>query len=195
MRASARSSSSVALRVASTVVAIPPASYGAPAIRAANSSARSPANTRWVWLSTNPGITHRPPASIRSSPAAPARSIAITRPSSITSAASRTAPNGPRPARSHVTSSPIRCRAPALLIAGIACPQLGSDVARWCTVQLPAADDDTSRRRRAWRRRRPRPAHPRRAFRPGAAPSSRTVTKSASAPGSIRPPSGQPRLA
>ena len=38
---------------------IPPAAYGAPAIRAANSSARSPANTRWVWLSTNPGITQR----------------------------------------------------------------------------------------------------------------------------------------
>ena len=29
-------------------------------MRAANSSARSPANTRWVWLSTNPGITQRP---------------------------------------------------------------------------------------------------------------------------------------
>ena len=52
-------------RVAAMVTLIPPASYGAPAIRAANSAARSPANTRWVWLSTNPGITHRPPASIR----------------------------------------------------------------------------------------------------------------------------------
>ena len=51
----------------STVVRMPPAEYGAPAMRATNSSPRSPANTRWVWLSTNPGITHRPAASIRSS--------------------------------------------------------------------------------------------------------------------------------
>jgi len=35
-----------AARVASTVVLIPPALYAVPAIRAANSSARSPANTR-----------------------------------------------------------------------------------------------------------------------------------------------------
>ena len=45
------------------VTAIPPASYGAPAIRAANSSARSPAKIRCVWLSTKPGITQRPAAS------------------------------------------------------------------------------------------------------------------------------------
>ena len=38
-------------------------------MRAANSSARSPANTRWVWLSTKPGITHRPAASIARSAA------------------------------------------------------------------------------------------------------------------------------
>ena len=37
------------------VTLIPHAAYGRPAIRAANSSARSPANTRCVWLSTNPG--------------------------------------------------------------------------------------------------------------------------------------------
>ena len=35
-------------------------------MRAANSSARSPANTRWPWESTKPGISARPSASIRS---------------------------------------------------------------------------------------------------------------------------------
>ena len=32
-----------------------------PAIRASNSAARSPAKTRWVWVSTQPGSTARPP--------------------------------------------------------------------------------------------------------------------------------------
>ena len=72
---SAASSSVDAARVASVVTRMPPAAYGAPAIRAANSSPRSPANTRWVCESTKPGITQRPAASIRSSAAAPARSI------------------------------------------------------------------------------------------------------------------------
>ena len=81
---------------------------GAPAIRAANSSPRSPAKTRCVWLSTKPGITQRPPASISSSASAPARSTATTSPSSITTAASRTSPSGPSPsAGSLVTSSPM----------------------------------------------------------------------------------------
>ena len=64
--ASAASSRSTRARVAATVDRMPPAEYGCPAIRAANSSERSPANTRWVWLSTKPGITQRPPASMRS---------------------------------------------------------------------------------------------------------------------------------
>jgi hypothetical protein len=59
----ARSSSSDAARVAATVRRMPPATYGWPAMRAANSSARSPAKTRCVWLSTNPGMTARPSAS------------------------------------------------------------------------------------------------------------------------------------
>ena len=59
----ARSSSSVAVRVAATVVRMPPPVYGSPAIRAANSAARSPAKTRWAWLSTKPGMTAPPPAS------------------------------------------------------------------------------------------------------------------------------------
>ena len=46
--------------MASVVTRMPPAAYGAPAIRAANSSPRSPANTRCVCESTKPGITHRP---------------------------------------------------------------------------------------------------------------------------------------
>ena len=37
----------------------------APLIRAANSADRSPAKTRWAWLSTNPGITLRFPQSTR----------------------------------------------------------------------------------------------------------------------------------
>src|SRR3954468_20149318 len=72
--ASAASSSRVAARVASVVTRMPPAAYGAPAMRAANSSPRSPANTRRVWLSTKPGITQRPPASRGAAPAAAARS-------------------------------------------------------------------------------------------------------------------------
>ena len=96
-----------AARVASVVSGIPPASYGAPAIRAANSSARSPAKIRWVWLSTKPGIAQRPAASRRSSAAAPAGSIALTSPSSITSAQSRTRPSGPSP-----SSGPLVTRAP-----------------------------------------------------------------------------------
>ncbi len=53
----------MAARVAATVVRMPPAEYGVPVIRAANSSARSPANTRCECESTNPGITARPPRS------------------------------------------------------------------------------------------------------------------------------------
>ena len=47
-RASSRSCSALAARVLVTVARIPPAAYGAPAIRATNSSERSPANTRCV---------------------------------------------------------------------------------------------------------------------------------------------------
>src|ERR1700744_1681990 len=46
---------------------MPPASYDWPAIRAANSSPRSPANTRWAWEATKPGGTARPLASTISS--------------------------------------------------------------------------------------------------------------------------------
>ena len=52
-----------AARVAATVVRMPPPVYGAPAIRAANSAARSPANTRCAWESTKPGNTAAPPTS------------------------------------------------------------------------------------------------------------------------------------
>ena len=61
----ALSVASSAARVAATVVAIPPAAYGWPLIRAANSADRSPANTRCAWLSTKPGITLAPPKSTR----------------------------------------------------------------------------------------------------------------------------------
>ena len=58
-----RSSSSVAPRVAPTDVAIPPASYRVPVIRAENSWERSPAKTRCECESTKPGTTARPPTS------------------------------------------------------------------------------------------------------------------------------------
>jgi hypothetical protein len=80
---------------------------GIPAIRAANSSARSPAKTRWVWLSTKPGITQRPLASkllgCCSQIAHGDHAI-----SSNTRFASRTIPNGPSPTEgSLVTSRPM----------------------------------------------------------------------------------------
>ena len=77
-------------------------------MRAANSSPRSPANTRWVWLSTKPGITHRPPASMAASAVTPAASTATMPSPSSTTAASRTSPSGPSPrAGSLVTSNPM----------------------------------------------------------------------------------------
>ena len=55
-----RARRSDAARVASVVTLIPPPSYGSPAIRAVNSSARSPANTRWVWRVDEPRQHARP---------------------------------------------------------------------------------------------------------------------------------------
>ena len=52
------SDSRVANLVFSTVLLIPPAVYFSPCILARNSELRSPAKTKWLWLSTNPGITH-----------------------------------------------------------------------------------------------------------------------------------------
>ena len=76
MRAPARRrsrsrTSSVAARVASTVERMPPParamdSYVAPSSRISNSPARCPPYTRWVWQSTRPGVTHRPPRSCSS---------------------------------------------------------------------------------------------------------------------------------
>src|SRR6266511_3606500 len=103
----ARSTSSGAARVAATVVRMPPALYGVPAIRAANSTDRSPAKTRCAWLSTKPGSTARPPRSSRpSASGAVCRGPAYTTtPASTTSAASRTTPSGPSPPGELVTSS------------------------------------------------------------------------------------------
>ena len=55
-------------------------------MRDANSAERSPANTRCVWLSTKPGSTHRPPASIRWSAAGarPVPTATIDAPSNTT---------------------------------------------------------------------------------------------------------------
>ena len=93
-RSSPRSSASVAARVAATGSPMPPPSYGIPAMRAENSAARSPAKTRWLWLSTNPGTTARPPTSTLRSAAGAARPgpTQATRPPSTTTAASTTIP-------------------------------------------------------------------------------------------------------
>ena len=77
-------------------------------MRAANSSLRSPAKTRWVWLSTKPGRTHRPAASMRRSAAAPAASTATMRSPCITTHAFVRMPSGPSPSSgSLVTSRPM----------------------------------------------------------------------------------------
>src|SRR5215468_10184478 len=104
----ARSCSSLAARVAATVVAMPPAWYAVPAIRAANSALRSPANTRWACESTKPGRTARPPQSAISSAAGACRAgpAHATRPSSTTSAASARAANGPGPAGRAPSAAP-----------------------------------------------------------------------------------------
>ncbi len=102
----------MAARVAATVVRMPPAAYGVPAMRAANSGARSPAKTRWEWLSTNPGITARPPAStwVSAAGASAAGPTQATRSLSITTAAFVWMPSGSSfvaRAGSLVTSSPM----------------------------------------------------------------------------------------
>src|SRR5690606_22696513 len=82
-----------------------------PLIRAPNSRLRSPAKTMCEWLSTKPGMAHRPAASTRASAAGAwaAGPAQATRPSSITSAASAISPVGPSPsAGSLVASTPIR---------------------------------------------------------------------------------------
>ena len=78
-------------------------------MRAANSSARSPAKTRWVWLSTKPGITQRPrgvePLVRRPHRGLDRRdALALDHQRRIA-----TSPSGPSPrAGSQVTSSPMR---------------------------------------------------------------------------------------
>ena len=140
---------------------MPPAAYGAPAIRAANSSARSPANTRWVWLSTKPGITQRPSASIRSS-ACGARRARSRRPGRPRSPAPRRGrvPSGPSPsAGSFVTSRPmlsstselIRSPRRSLPAAHAATSRLTCCPSR--TTKLPADDDVAGRRPRRRRTR------------------------------------------
>ena len=104
----ARSTASGAARVASTVTRMPPARYGRPAIRAANSALRSPAKTRWACESANPGSTARPLASttVSAAGARDAGPVHATVPSSMTSAASVTAAKAPG-SPSLVTSSPM----------------------------------------------------------------------------------------
>ena len=93
-----------------TVAAIPPPVYAAPASRASNSAERSPAKTRWVWLSTKPGITARPAAS-RCRSAAGVLALGptqATRPASMTRPAPWSRPTRPSPSvGSLVVSSEI----------------------------------------------------------------------------------------
>ena len=172
-------------------------------MRDANSDERSPANTRCVWLSTKPGSTHRPPASIRWSAAGarPVPTPTIDEPSNTTWASVRM-PSAPHPHRH---------RWPRRSSPGRRCGR-----ARWSSHGLRGARQarrphrdargrrrgrSPRRRRRRGRRRPPRPrTRPTRAGarggrRPSRTESSRTVHRSASAPTSSRPPSGQPRLA
>ena len=104
----ARSTASEASRVAATVPWMPPARYGRPAIRAANSALRSPAKTRWACESTKPGSTARPAASstVAAAGARDAGPVQATWPPSMTSAASVSAAKAPA-SPSLVTSSPI----------------------------------------------------------------------------------------
>src|SRR5204862_446918 len=76
--------------VAATVLRMPPARYGRPAIRAANSALRSPAKTRCACESANPGSTARPAASstVSAAGARAAGPVHATLSPSMTSAAS-----------------------------------------------------------------------------------------------------------
>ena len=136
---------------------------------------------------------------MRSSAAAPARSTAATRPSSITSAASRTIPSGPSPSSGSLVTRQ------ADVVERRACSRgQRSDRARRARRRRRARgacrrDDDSARRTIDARGRRPRLAAKTTASSAcaGAVPARRTqsrptVTRSAIAPGSIRPASGQP---
>ena len=161
-------------------------------MRAANSSPRSPAKTRWVWLSTKPGITQRPAASMqRSAPAPPpARVTAATRSPSNTIAASRSVPSS----GSLVTSRPMLSIASVGLIGASTSRSSRATSIDTCapsrTIQRPPTM--TSRTSAAVAQKTVPSS--------GGVPASRTdssatVVRSASAPAAIRPPSGSPRLA
>src|SRR5690625_2367438 len=70
-------------------------------MRAANSSDRSPAKTRWLWLSTNPGMTALPPRSMVSSSASSPTEVTspLTMSSSLTAATSGRGAAGALPPR------------------------------------------------------------------------------------------------
>ena len=85
----ASTSPSVAVASARADEAIPPplraiSSYGTPVTFCSYSSARQPANGRWVWQSTKPGITARPVASITTSAPGSSSSAMITPSSTVT---------------------------------------------------------------------------------------------------------------
>ena len=186
-----RSSSSPAARVASIVVLMPPASYGVPAMRAANSALRSPAKTRWVWLSTKPGITQRPSTSTRSSHGgADPRPMATTTPSSITTWASCNSPcsvfvtSNPMPSiATLVTPAPRPVHVRRRWWRGAHRPTTTRPpMTTWWTSAAVAANTTVA------------------SASSGPAPTVRTesrrmVVRSAGAPGAMRPASGQPRLA
>ena len=97
-----------------------------PAIRAANSAARSPANTRCACESTNPGSTQPPPAEIIASAAgaSAAGPTQVILPRSITTAASATSPSGPSPrAGSIVASSPMSVITNAVMARSVSGPE------------------------------------------------------------------------
>ena len=200
-RASASSSSSGAARVASVVTAIPPASYGAPAIRAANSSARSPAKIRWVWLSTKPGITQRPPASRCSSRVGAG---ALDRDHRLVLDHERRVAHDPE--RPLAELGIVRDQEPDVVDRQRAHPRHRRDRFAQLARRRRARGGrrrgrSRDRRRSPGRRRRRRRAKTTDSSAVSAVvpasrtPSSRTVTRSAAAPGSSRPASGQPSAA
>ena len=100
-RACASTSSSLAAASARADEAIPPprreiSSYGTPVTFCSYSSARQPANGRWVWQSTKAGITAPPVASMTMSAPGSCSSATITPSSTVSEPGSRRSSFGRR---------------------------------------------------------------------------------------------------
>ena len=179
-------------------------------MRAANSAERSPAKTRWAWVSTKPGTTAAPSTSIRRSAAGASRAgpTQATRPSSTTTAASAKVPE--RGVEGAELTDPRHQLAHAHLLWFTHIVRSVRGPPTVCVIGGPRSPTPAARRRRRAGGRRPRPRDGRRpapcrrrprsaAYRTwaGSAPavrteSSRTATRSAGAPTASVPASGLP---